>query len=76
MDPNRLGAVSLLALLSACGGGGGGITNDLDKPQETSAEEDTGVPKLLVTDTDLDFGRVKLGGSSAASVTTGPEPRS
>lgn len=69
MHPNRLGAVSLLALLSACGGGGGGITNDLDKPSESTVETDSGVPKLLVTDTDLDFGRVKLGGSSAASVT-------
>jgi hypothetical protein len=65
----RLGALSLLALLSACRGGGGGITNDLGEKPADETTVDTGVPKMLVSDPDLDFGRVKLGGSSAASVT-------
>ena len=69
MHHHRLGAISLIALLSACGGGGG-ITNDNKVDLDTDdTTVDKGVPKMLVSDTDLDFGRVKIGGSSAASVT-------
>ena len=70
MHHQRIGAMSLMALLSACGGGGG-ITNEkIDgSVDDTTTPANDGVPKLLVSDTDLDFGRVKIGGSSAASVT-------
>ena len=65
MLPNRLGALSVLALLSACRGGGGGITNDLGDKTTDEIIVDSGVPKMLVSDPDLDFGRVKIGGSGA-----------
>jgi len=54
--------------LTACGGGGG-ITNDKIGGDIDNTPTTDGVPKMLVSDTDLDFGRVKIGGSSAASVT-------
>ena len=61
-------AVALVALLSACGGGGG-ITNEDKVDLDDDTPTNTGVPKMLISDTDLDFGRVKIGGSSAESVT-------
>jgi len=71
----RLGACALIALLTACGGDN--LNNQKEVELEEVEEEEVGPPKLLVSDTALDFGRVKLGGSSAESLTinntgTGP----
>jgi len=71
----RLGACALIALLTACGGDN--LNNQKEVELEELEQAEVGPPKVLISDSALDFGRVKLGGSSAESLTitntgTGP----